>query len=189
VNALHELLAAVVPDVTERETELVIQMLNARPGVQSGSAVLPREIRDGNGPALVAEVRQRAGRPPGPAPSGDLRPAAVPYRDMCSWCSRPGHDADNCPDRRQLSAPDRPARPLPAVVETPCAAGDKCQRADESVPGGHEYHLRCKIAADLHAALPPVKRADRDEANRNEAAEQVSKSRAVRTSPEGGHAA
>jgi hypothetical protein len=91
----HAQLAAVVPDVTERETELVLQMLNKRPAVQSATAVLPHEIRNGNGPALVAQVRPSAAtadrRPTGGSPSD------VAARALCGRCGGPGHLKDRCP--------------------------------------------------------------------------------------------
>lgn len=118
-------LAAVVPDVTERETELVLEVIRGRSLVQSASAVLRREIADGNGPALVAAVRQPPTAAPGSAPT--LTPAR--YAEMCTWCSRPGHDRGACPERAELARdPGTEPRPL-----------DKAASAEETGDGREEF--------------------------------------------------
>lgn len=83
----HADLLAVVPDVTERETELVLALLGNRQGVRSAAAVLPAEIRHGNGPALVAEVRA----------------AAAPNRSRQAW---PDHCGECNPKTRRLEHPE-----------------------------------------------------------------------------------
>jgi hypothetical protein len=184
---LHAQLAAVVADVTERETELVIQVLNARPAVQSGSAVLPREIRDGNGPGLVAEVRRRqAGQPSASVPPSAPTPAPPRYADCCGWCSRLGHDADNCPDR-----PEPAALPVLAADEdeTPCAAGEECRQTHTPIPDKREYHPACQALGSLRAARDQAKRTDHNEVGRRIAAEQLAEMRAAAPSRDGGHAA
>ena len=94
-GSLHAALAAVVPDVTERETELIREMIANRPGVRSPTAVLRTEIRDGNGAALVAQLRwQSAAAPPGTSGSS---PSDVAARALCSRCGAPGHPKDRCP--------------------------------------------------------------------------------------------
>lgn len=57
----HRELLAIDPDVTERETKEVLNLLTSR-GARSPLAVLRREIADGNGYALIAEVRHQADR-------------------------------------------------------------------------------------------------------------------------------
>lgn len=56
-SALHAALISVVPDATERETQLVLEEIKSRPGVRSARAVLQAEIKHGGGPELVALVR------------------------------------------------------------------------------------------------------------------------------------
>lgn len=176
---LHAALAAVVPDVTERETELIREMIASRPGVRSPTAVLRAEIRDGNGPGLVATVRPRAA---GTAPPDDPRPAAIAFRDLCPRCSRPGHGADDCPDREP---PPSPAGPdlLPATAE-PCAAGERCLLGEpapiDEVTG---YHVRCGRAATLARELATRAPAPAP-SGVNLAAEQLAESRAAREAAE-----
>lgn len=168
--------------MTERETELVIQVLNARPAVQSGSAVLPREIRDGNGPALVAEVRRRS---PGQlSVHADSAPTPTPPQraEQCGWCSRTGHDADNCPDRESAPAPEPPA--APADLGEPCVAGDRCLRPPSSADPDTGYHARCGAAAAARASLAAHAPATRGDLLAVEAAGQVAKARALRETPE-----
>jgi hypothetical protein len=164
------MLAAVVPDVTERETELVIEMLGARPAVQSGSAVLPREIKDGNGPALVAEVRRRA--------TGQ-RPAGI--RDMCPRCSRTGHDAASCPDREPPPEPSASPALLADAVE-PCLAGERCHRPPAPIDPTTGYHARCGALASARASL--AGRVTVPAAGAVLAAEQLAESRALREAAE-----
>ncbi len=57
LNGLQEALARQVPDVTERETALVKQLIGRRRGVVSAAAVMRAEIDAGNGPDLVKQVR------------------------------------------------------------------------------------------------------------------------------------
>ena len=57
LNGLHEALAKQVPDVTERETALVKQLIGRRKGIVSAAAVMRAEINAGNGPDLVKQVR------------------------------------------------------------------------------------------------------------------------------------
>jgi hypothetical protein len=93
-------LLAAVPDATERETNLVLALIASRPGVRSAPAVLRREIADGNGPSLVAEVRDDTrpapahGRPqhcgdPECSPATRRRENAVTGADegLCHKCS------------------------------------------------------------------------------------------------------
>lgn len=87
-ESLHEALAAVVPDVTERETDRVREMIARRPGVRSAAAVMRAEIRDGTGPALVAQIRGH--------PAASTHPAVTGYRDLCGRCGTPGHDRADC---------------------------------------------------------------------------------------------
>jgi hypothetical protein len=88
-------LAAVVPDVTEREFELVRDMIGGRRGVQSATAVLRTEIRDGNGPALVAQVRRQSVASV-QVPAGGS-PSDVAARALCGRCGGSGHPKDLCP--------------------------------------------------------------------------------------------
>lgn len=94
-RGLHALLATVVPDVTKRETELVLEMLAASPGVRSATAVLRSEIRDGTAPARVDQVRRSCAatdrRPSGGSPSD------VAARALCGRCGAHGHPKDRCP--------------------------------------------------------------------------------------------
>lgn len=95
---LYATLAAVVPGVTQREFELVRDMIGARRGVQSATAVLRAEIRDGNGPALVARIRrQNASAGPG---------SDVSVRALCGRCGAPGHPKDRCPTLADTSSAD-----------------------------------------------------------------------------------
>jgi hypothetical protein len=86
-RGLHAELAAVVPNVTQRETELILEMIAARTGVRSATAVLRAEIRDGNGAALVAQVRRST--------KGSL--SHPPARSLCGRCGNGVHPADLCP--------------------------------------------------------------------------------------------
>jgi hypothetical protein len=58
LNGLQEALAKQVPDVTERETALVKQLIGRRRGIVSAAAVMRAEIDAGNGPDLVKQVRE-----------------------------------------------------------------------------------------------------------------------------------
>lgn len=178
-RSLYELLAAEVPDVTERETQLVIQMLDERPAVQSGSAVLPREIKNRNGPALVAEARQRISG--GDTRPVDARPAAVPYRDLCPRCSRTGHVADDCPDRDPSPAQPSPSPARLAAAVEPCLAGERCQRPPSPIDPATGYHARCAAVASARASMMRVT-VPADGAIL--AAEQVTEARALREAAE-----
>jgi hypothetical protein len=94
-RSLHAMLAAVVPDVTERETGLVIKLLEGRPAVQSGSAVLPREIENGNGQQLVAQVRRQAAAPSVSLAGGS--PSDIQAKALCGRCGSPKHPKTECP--------------------------------------------------------------------------------------------
>jgi len=103
-GSLHELLATVVPDVTERETELILEKFAADPGVRSAAAILRTEIRDGKGPALVDQIRR-------PSAAADRRPqrgspSDVAARALCGRCGAPGHPKDRCPTLADASAAD-----------------------------------------------------------------------------------
>jgi hypothetical protein len=172
---LHRALAAVVPDVTERETHLIREKIGRRPGVRSDVAVMLSEIEAGKGGALVADIR---------AAVSARTSAPLQYAALCGWCSRPGHDADNCPNR-----PEPTARPAEPAAETPCAAGENCRCKHTPVPDGHEYHEACQILGGLRAAREQAKRADQDEVGRRIAAEQLAEMRAAAPSQDGGHAA
>lgn len=157
-SSLRRALAAVVPDVTERETQLIREKIGKRPGVRSDVAVMHSEIEAGKGPALVADIR------------GAIRartPTPLRRADQCGWCSRPGHDAGNCPDR-----PEPTARPVLTAAETPCAASGKCRQRHTPVPHGQEYHETCRTLGGLRADSPHP-RSDRDEVGRRIAAEQL----------------
>jgi len=114
-GSLHAALAATVPDVTERETDLVRERIGQRQGVRSPGAVMRREIADGNGPALVAEIR---GTGSGSTPSGR-------YRDLCGWCSKTGHDLATCPDRQAVTRDDPSPYPDDSRDELPEDRGDE----------------------------------------------------------------
>lgn len=60
MRGLHAALARQVPDVTERETAAVKQLIGRRKGVVSAAAVMRTEIEAGNGPDLVKQVRAAA---------------------------------------------------------------------------------------------------------------------------------
>jgi hypothetical protein len=122
----------------------------------------------------------------GDAPA-DSRPSSVPYKLLCARCSRPGHDAANCPDRPVLTA--RPAVTAGEMHETPCAAGEKCRQTHTSVPDDHEYHDACQTLGGLRAPRDQAKRADHDEVGRRIAAEQLAEMRAAGPARDGGHAA
>jgi hypothetical protein len=62
-GSLHAVLSGVVPDVTERETELALAEIQSRPGVVSAAAVLRAEIRDGGAPALIQQIRRISAAP------------------------------------------------------------------------------------------------------------------------------
>jgi hypothetical protein len=161
--SLHELLSEAVPDVTERETELVREKLGQRPGVRSAPAVMRAEIRDGNGPALVAEIRGEIHQAPvGDVPEADRRMASVPFRDLCGWCSRPGCDWDHCPDRLAANGPAHGSTPdavnasaadhrnVAPVVGPRCRNGG-CKRATPVDPDTG-YHPGCEDLAAIKAA-------------------------------------
>jgi hypothetical protein len=103
-RGLYALLAAVVPDVTEREIELVRDMIGARRGVQSAAAVLRAEIRDGNGPSLVAQVRRHSAAS-APMPSGGS-PSDVSARALCGRCGAAGHPKERCPTLADMCTAD-----------------------------------------------------------------------------------
>jgi len=165
LKKLYELLATEVPDVTEREFLLVIEELDSRRNVESGAAVLPVEIANGKGPALVAKVRHgqdgaarwlswsgTAGEPGNEKPT----PTPPPLRDLCGWCKKPGHTADACRDRQPDPAPKPQARPVAApaeVSETPCAAGGKCHQRHTDVPAGG-WHTACELLVAQRVPKP-----------------------------------
>lgn len=87
VRGLHQALAAEVPDVTERETIEVRDMIGRRPGVVSAAAVMRTEISAGNGPKLVAQVRGTA--------AAAARQTAARHHEFergpsgwCKWCDQ-----------------------------------------------------------------------------------------------------
>jgi len=101
-GSLHAELAAVVPDVTERETRLALEELKSRPRVQSPRAVLLHEIKTGGGPDLVALVRQNEqgqqaeSRPPSAIKSADCK--ADDHGELCQQrdrCSCSCHQAQH----------------------------------------------------------------------------------------------
>jgi hypothetical protein len=146
----RELLAVIDPGVTERDAELVLKELDARPAVGSAIQVLPREIADGNGPGLLARARAA------PADSTPT-PAPTRYADQCKRCFHPGHRAENCPDRAE------PTARLVAAV----APGEKCRYErcldPGPVPDGEQYHERCSHFVKVNAGR------DRQEAARRTA--------------------
>jgi len=83
---------------------LILEKFAASPGVRSASAVLRTEIRDGNGPALVDQIRRPSAaadrRPQGGSPSD------VAARALCGRCGAPGHPKDWCPTLADRSTPD-----------------------------------------------------------------------------------
>ncbi len=109
---LHADLAAVVPDVTERETQGVIEILRKR-GAKSVGAVLRAEIRDGTAGALVDEVRRRIAPPGASSP----RPCDTQFGDQCQRCSL-NHGQGQCREPEQATA-DMPAPPKLAAVPPP----------------------------------------------------------------------
>ena len=90
-RGLHAALAEVVPDVTERESDLIRQLIGRRPGVVSAAAVMRTEIQSGNGPDLVAQVRRAKQRTAKPGPqTSACRSGAHPRGSdppCMSWCS------------------------------------------------------------------------------------------------------
>ena len=131
-------------------------------------------VAPGNGPALIADIKAVA------APT----PVPPRYADRCGWCSRLGHDADNCSDR-----PEPEASPVLTEAETPCAAGEKCRQKHTHVEDGREYHEACQIFGGLRATGKQAKHADHDAVGRRIAAEQLAGMRAAASSQGGGHAA
>jgi hypothetical protein len=202
-NSLHDQLAAVVPDATERETELVIENLAARPGVRSATAILRREIADGNGPSLVAEVRRQQSAAPsarswcGQRDLCDERTGMLideyrqPGNQPCPRC-HPTSPARGRPEHRPSSVGPVLALPAPLAsaaeappegqASTPCRY-DQC-RATGPVPGGQKYHDACAYIVGIKG------RRDRDEAARRRALmERATAQGADATRPDGGHAA
>jgi hypothetical protein len=177
---VHRALAAVVPGVTERETQLIREKIGRRPGVRSDVAVMLSEIDAGNGPALVADIRADIR---GATSTSVRTPSPLQYAALCGWCSRPGHDGDHCPDR-----PKPTASPVSTEAEVPCAAGEKCRQKRTPVPGGQDYHEICGTLQGLRAATQP-RGADRDEVGQHIAREQLAELQAARPSRDGGHAA
>ena len=174
-SSLGRALAAVVPGVTERETQLIREKIGRRPGVRSDVAVMLSEIEAGKGPALVADIR---------GATSARTPAPPPYTALCGRCSRSGHDADDCPDR--LAPPCRPAL---TALETPCAADEKCHQRRTRVPDGEKYHPACSLIVGMRPAAIPAKASDHDEVGRRIAAEQLAEMRGAGPSQDGGHAA
>ena len=94
MNGLQEALAEQVPDVTERETAAVKQLIGRRRGVVSAAAVMRAEIAAGNGPELVKQVREAAaaaeraaaGRMTQACRAG-LHPSRPADPKCMSWCS------------------------------------------------------------------------------------------------------
>jgi hypothetical protein len=89
------MLATVVPDVTKRETELILEKFAADPDVRSASAILRTEIRGGRGPALVDQIRRPSAAADRPPPGGS--PSDVAAKALCGRCGAPGHPKDRCP--------------------------------------------------------------------------------------------
>lgn len=159
---LHAALAAAVPDATERETDQIRDMIRQRPGVKSAVAVMRAEIRDGEGPALVAAIRARAaGTRPG-------TPSAPPVGDLCGYCSRTGHDTGDCPEaaevRATASQPPVPAASRATGTPGTGAAGDNrpehqrcrydgCRTPPEPIERG--YHATCERFAGVRGCLSP----------------------------------
>jgi hypothetical protein len=140
---LHAALAAVVPNVTEREAEAVVQVLKDR-GAKSPGAVLRTEIRDGTAGALVTEARRRLTLS---LLRGDPRPAAVQFRDLCPRCSRLRHDPAPCP----ISEPA--ARPVAVIGGQPCHAGARCQQPQSPTDQDTGYHAQCALIAGARASM------------------------------------
>ncbi|HEV3381653.1 MAG TPA: hypothetical protein VG142_11815 [Trebonia sp.] len=143
---LHADLAADVPDVTMRETEMILELLAKRPTVDSAFAVMPTEIRNGNGPSLVAQVRAQGLATTSEAGRGL---AAVPFRQLCQRCSKP-HGADPCSDadpQPTAREPHEHAAPVPAGQ--PCS--EWCVTPRASIPDGKRYHEACGHLADIKA--------------------------------------
>jgi hypothetical protein len=179
-SKLRRALAAVVPGVTETETQFIREKIGRRPGVRSDVAVMFSEIDAGNGPALVADIR---GDIRGATSTSVRTPAPLQYAALCGWCSRPGHDGDHCPDR-----PKPTASPVSTGAEVPCAAGEKCRQKRTPVPGGQDYHEICGTLQGLRVATQP-RGTDRDEVGQHIAREQLAELQAARPSRDGGHAA
>lgn len=95
-RGLHAALAAVVPDVTERETDQIRQLIGRRPGVRSVAAVMRTEIESGYGPELVAQVRKAQERATRNGPMTERCRSAThpgPRDTPCmDWCTCPCHD-------------------------------------------------------------------------------------------------
>jgi hypothetical protein len=173
-NALRERLAAVVPDVTERETAMVLELIGRRPRVDSPAAVMLHEIGLGLGPSLVAEVRGRGMPPPD---SADRRPSSIPFGARCPRCSSPDHALPQCPERDP--APDTaPAPPGATEPAEPCLAGERCQRHPVPVDKRTGYHPRCGAAAMARASMAARPAAPLSGVNL--AAEQAAASRSAR---------
>jgi hypothetical protein len=87
-RGLHARLAQAVPDVTERESDQVRQLIGRRPGIRSAAAVMRAEIEQGNGPALVRQIRTEQQRAAGVAARRhhdfDLAP-----NGFCAICNLP----------------------------------------------------------------------------------------------------
>lgn len=94
---LHAELAAAVPGTTERETQLVLDLLAARPGVRSAPAVLKTEIRGGTAAALVGEVRRGTAADFAPIPGRYRRLAHCGDRE-CNEQTRRREDPDTGDD-------------------------------------------------------------------------------------------
>jgi hypothetical protein len=161
LGSLHAMLAAAVPDVTGRETELVTEMVAKRPGVRSPTAVLRCEIADGNGPSLVAEVRRRQS-------AGSSARSWCGQRDLCDERTgmlldeygQPGsqpcptcHPAPSSGRRPEyrLTATEPPSG-LSAAPER-CRAGERCLRPPLPIDTATGYHARCEAAAAARASM------------------------------------
>lgn len=140
-SKLRRALAAVVPDATEREAQLIREKIGRRPGVKSDVAVMLTEIEAGNGPALVADIRGaiRAGTP-----------SPVQYAALCGWCSRPGHGANNCPTRPE-PAPVQTVPPAQESIQGARVALRQLRRAP-SLSGDPRRDLAAAQVSDARAA-------------------------------------
>lgn len=165
---LHAALAAVVSDVTPRETELIRATIAKRPGVISAGAVMRTEIADGNGPALVAQIRAREHL----VGDADRRPSAVSFRDCCSWCSQPGHERPDCPEAKAAASEEAATNGSPPGPESPqepqqgtpsedipvigrCCRYDACRTPAVPVEPGSDYHSACGHLAHVKASRRP----------------------------------
>jgi hypothetical protein len=148
-GSTQALLATQETDVTEAEAEAVLALLTAR-GAKSALAVLHAELSAGRGSALVREVRQRAAsakQTDAAVPTSIAgTPSAPPFAALCSWCSRPGHDRDACPERAALSRSS--ATELQPAAES--------VRAEEQGDGREEFARRLAVMKARTAERPPV---------------------------------